>query len=345
MEMPTRELGTTGISISVIGLAGWTIEHGGYPLGWNRATPQQLKQTLRYGIEAGINWIDTASTYGLGASETVIGSLLADLPEGDRPYVFTKGGVVWDASNPSAQASSVLKPSVIRAQCEESLRRLGVERLDLYEFHWPDELGTPIEESWAVMQELIAEGKVRHGGLSGFPPSLIERCETAAHVDVVQAELSLLDRQSAWAVLPWCEMNRTGFLAWGALGSGRLCEPVTTRVAVLSTPTGRSLLPLDHDDRRRVLPLLVTLNTVARRHGTSPPAVAVAWTLSWPGVSGVVVGARHGGEIERWLHAGELELTDEDFGDLASALTVGRYDEGPALPYPVLDQWRLEALA
>jgi aryl-alcohol dehydrogenase-like predicted oxidoreductase len=343
MEMPIRQLGKTDMSISAIGLGGWTIEHGGYPLGWNRSTPQQLKQTLRRGIDAGINWIDTASSYGLGTSEAIIGSLLADLPEDERPYVFTKGGVVWDASNPGATASSILRPTVIRVQCEESLKRLGVERLDLFQFHWPDELGTPIEESWAALQDLIAEGKVRYGGLSGFPPSLIERCESVAHVDVVQDELSLLDRQSAWAVLPWCEMNRTGFLAWGALGSGRLCAPIAASVAVLSMRTTHSLLPIDHDDHRRRLPLLVTLNSVARRHGTTMPALAVAWALAWPGVSGVAVGARHAGEIEGWLRAGEVELTEEDFGDLASALAVARCDEGPAIPYPVLDQWRLQA--
>jgi aryl-alcohol dehydrogenase-like predicted oxidoreductase len=342
MDMPMRRLGDTDLSISVLGLGGWTIEHGGYPLGWNRSTPRQVRQTLRHAIEAGINWIDTAASYGFGASESIIGDLLRELPEDERPYVFTKGGVVWDASNPGARASSVLKPSVIRAQCEQSLERLGVERIDLFQFHWPDELGTPVEESWMVMQDLVTEGKVRYSGLSGFAPSQIERCETVAHVDAVQDELSLLNRQAAWEVLPWCEMNRTGFLAWGALGSGRLCEPIAASVATFSLRTGRGLLSRHQDDRRRRLPLLVTLNTVARRRETTPPAVALAWALAWPGVAGVVVGARHAGEVEGWLRAGEVELTDEDFADLASALAVGRHDEGPALPYPVLDEWRLQ---
>jgi aryl-alcohol dehydrogenase-like predicted oxidoreductase len=345
MQMPIRQLGKTDMSISALGLGGWTIEHGGYPLGWNRSTPEQLRQTLRHGIKAGINWIDTASSYGFGTSETVIGGLLRELPEDDRPYVFTKGGVVWDASNPGARASSILKPSVIRRQCEESLKRLGVERLDLFQFHWPDELGTPVEESWGVMQGLITEGKVRYGGLSGFPPSQIERCEDVAHVDVVQDELSLRRRQAAWEVLPWCEMNQTGFLAWGALGSGRLCEPIAASVTVMSMWADRNLLSFRDDEHHRRLPLLVTLNTVAGRHETTPPAVALAWTLAWPGVSGVAVGTRHAGEIEGWLPAVEVELTDEDFADLAAALTVARYDEGPALPYPVLDEWRLQGTA
>jgi aryl-alcohol dehydrogenase-like predicted oxidoreductase len=340
MEMPIRQLGTTDMSISMVGLGGWTVEDGSYPLGWSRTTPKRLKRTLRHGIEGGINWIDTASIYGLGNSEAIIGALLEELPEDDRPYVFTKGGAVWDASNPGARASSILQPSVIRTQCEESLLRLGVDRIDLFQFHWPDELGTPVEESWAIMRGLIAEGKVRYGGLSGFPPSQIERCDAVAHVDVVQDRLSLFDRRAAWDTLPWCEMNETGFLAWGALGSGRLCEPISASAAVLS-PWPDDMLPADRDERRRRLPLLVALAEVAGRHGTTPAAIAVAWTLAWPGVSGVVVGARDEDQIDGWLRAGQVDLAEEDFTELATALAAGHYDEGPALPWPTLDEWRV----
>ena len=132
---------------------------------------------MRHAIEAGINWIDTAAVYGLGHSEEVVGQLLRQLPASDRPFIFTKCGLVWDPDDRMAPPREVLKPESIRRECEASLRRLGVERIDLYQFHWPDETGTPVEESWAAMVKLIEQGKIRAAGVSNFDVRLLDSCE------------------------------------------------------------------------------------------------------------------------------------------------------------------------
>lgn len=141
---------------------------------------------MRRALELGINWIDTAAVYGLGHSEQVVGGFLRSLPAYERPFVFTKCGLVWDEGNPMQEPKRVLKPESIRAECEASLRRLGIERIDLYPFHWPDESGAPVEDSWAEMLRLIEGGKVRLGGVSNFDVGLLDRCAAIHHVDSLQ---------------------------------------------------------------------------------------------------------------------------------------------------------------
>lgn len=140
---------------------------------------------MRHALELGINWIDTAAVYGLGHSEEVVGRL-RELPPAERPFVFTKCGLIWDQQNRMAQPRQVLSPDPIRIECEASLRRLGVERIDLYQFHWPDETGTAVEDSWAAMVRLLEAGKVRVVGVSNFNVELLDRCEALRHVDSLQ---------------------------------------------------------------------------------------------------------------------------------------------------------------
>src|SRR3954471_9347456 len=174
--LPTRTLGK-GLQLSTVGFGAWAIGGGGWAFGWGPQDDAASIATMRRALELGINWIDTAAVYGLGHSEEVVGKLLRELPQSERPFVFTKCGLVWDRLNPMAEPMRVLTPASIRSECEASLRRLGVERIDLYQFHWPDETGTPVEDSWAEMLRLIEEGKVRVGGVSNFDVSLLERCE------------------------------------------------------------------------------------------------------------------------------------------------------------------------
>jgi len=147
-------------------------------------TPQIA--AMRHALELGVNWIDTAATYGLGHSEEVVGRLLREMPASERPLIFTKCGLVWDERNRMSEPRGVLKPESIRRECEASLRRLGVERIDLYQFHWPDDTGTPVEDSWTEMMRLIEQEKVRLAGVSNFDVPLLERCEAIRHVDSLQ---------------------------------------------------------------------------------------------------------------------------------------------------------------
>jgi aryl-alcohol dehydrogenase-like predicted oxidoreductase len=155
MTLPTCPLGRSGLQITRVGFGSWAVGGGGWAYGWGPQDDSASLATMRHALDRGVNWIDTAAVYGLGHSEKIVGLLLRDIPAAQRPYVFTKCGLVWDARNPMEEPRRLLTPDSIRRECESSLRRLGVERIDLYQFHWPDESGTPIEESWAAMAQLF----------------------------------------------------------------------------------------------------------------------------------------------------------------------------------------------
>src|SRR5438445_12394074 len=184
--LPRRRLGSSGIEITTVGFGAWAAGGGGWAFGWGPQDDEASLAAMRRAVERGVNWIDTAAVYGLGHSEQVVGRLMRGLPAAERPLVFTKCGLSWDERTPMVQAKRILRPEPIRAECEASLRRLGVERIDLYQFHWPDNTGIPIEDSWAEMLGLIEEGKVRLGGVSNFDVGLLERCDAIRHVDSLQ---------------------------------------------------------------------------------------------------------------------------------------------------------------
>src|SRR5271157_4717884 len=153
MSLPKRSLGLSGVPITETGFGAWALGGGGWAYGWGPQDDDESILTIRHALEHGVNWIDTAAVYGLGHSEEVVGKLLRELPPSQRPLIFTKCGLSWDEKNPMEAAKRTLKPESIRRECEDSLRRLGVERIDLYQFHRPDETGTPVEDSWAAMTE------------------------------------------------------------------------------------------------------------------------------------------------------------------------------------------------
>src|ERR1700704_4144251 len=177
MELLTRPLGTSGLQITQVGFGAWAIGGGNWAYGWGSQDDTGSVAAIKHAIASGINWVDTAAVYGLGHSEEVVGRALREIPAADRPFVFTKGGQVGDPTRPFAEPQHNLRPQSIRKEIEASLRRLGVERIDLYQFHWPDTIGTPIEESWGEMANLIKAGKVRAGGVSNFNVHLLTRCE------------------------------------------------------------------------------------------------------------------------------------------------------------------------
>jgi aryl-alcohol dehydrogenase-like predicted oxidoreductase len=176
MRLSNRPLGSSGVMITTVGFGAWAIGGGGWSFGWGPQDDEASLATMRHALDCGINWIDTAAVYGLGHSEELVGRLLRELSGSDRPLVFTKGGLIWDEQKRMELPDRVLKPQSIRQECEASLRRLGVDRIDLYQFHWPDESGTHVEDSWGEMVRLIDGGKVRMGGVSNFDVTLLERC-------------------------------------------------------------------------------------------------------------------------------------------------------------------------
>jgi aryl-alcohol dehydrogenase-like predicted oxidoreductase len=289
---------------------------------------------MRHALDLGINWIDTAAVYGLGHSEEVVGRLLRDLPDSQRPYIFTKCGLIWDETQRMTVPRRVLKPESIRRECEASLRRLGVERIDLYQFHWPDDTGTPVEESWSEMAKLVDEGKVRAAGVSNFNTELLERCAKVRHVDSLQPPFSLISRRVADAEIPWCAQHDTGVICYSPMQSGLLTDGFTaSRVANLAADDWRRrAAEFNEPNLSRNLSLRDALRPVAQRHSVSVSAVAIAWTLAWPGVTGAIVGARKPEQVDGWIQAATLELTAADLEEIASAVRSTKAGAGPVQP-------------
>jgi aryl-alcohol dehydrogenase-like predicted oxidoreductase len=332
--IPTHPLGRTGLNITRVGFGAWAIGGGGWSFGWGPQDDADSIATMRHALELGINWIDTAAVYGLGHSEEVVGRLLDDLPSSDRPFVFTKCGLTWDERDRMKPSARVLKPDSIRRECEASLRRLGVERIDLYQFHWPDETGTPVEESWGAMARLVDEGKVRFAGVSNFNVELLERCEAVRHVDSLQPPFSLIHRGAGDTEIAWCEGHETGVIGYSPMQSGLLTDSFTAeRVASLAQDDWRrQSADFNQPNLSRNLALRDGLRSIAKRHGTSVSCIAIAWTLTWPGVSGAIVGARSPKQVEGWIDAASIRLSEQDVDEIAAAISRTRAGQGPSRP-------------
>lgn len=333
-SLPTRPLGTSGLNLTPVGFGAWAAGGGAWAYGWGPQDDDESLDAMHRALALGVNWIDTAAVYGLGHSEEVVGRLLRDLPEADRPYVFTKGGLVWNEGDRMATPVQTLEPESIQAEVEASLRRLGVERIDLYQFHWPDAIGTPVEDSWAALMRLVEQGKVRAAGVSNFDVGLLRRCETIGHVDSLQPPFSLIRREAAAAEIPWCAEHGTGVIAYSPMQSGLLTDRFdAARVAGLAPDDWRRRSAEFREPRlERNLALRDALRPVARRHGATVSAVAVAWTLAWPGVTGAIVGARSARQVEGWIGATALELTGEDLDEIGAAIEQSGAGSGPARP-------------
>ena len=332
--LPTRALGTSGLHLTTVGFGAWAAGGGEWAFGWGPQDDDESLDAMRRALALGVNWIDTAAVYGLGHSEELVGRLLRDLPVGDRPYVFTKGGMVWNERDRMAAPVQTLSPESIRTEVEASLRRLGVERIDLYQFHWPDAVGTPIEDSWATLADLVEQGKVRAAGVSNFDVALLDRCEAIRHVDSLQPPFSLIRREVAEREIPWCAEHGTGVIAYSPMQSGLLTDRFdAARVAGFAPDDWRRRSAEFRPPRlERNLALRDALRPVARRHGATVSAAAVAWTLTWPGVTGAIVGARSARQVEGWIGAAALQLTSEDLDEIAAAIERTRAGAGPVRP-------------
>ncbi|MFE6687722.1 aldo/keto reductase [Streptomyces sp. NPDC057743] len=347
-DLPTLPLGTTGMDITRVGFGSWAVSGSGWLFGWGATDDEESVAAIRHAVASGVNWIDTAAVYGLGHSEELVGKALAALPEAERPYVFTKAGLVWDPDNPQAAPRRTMEPASVRREIDASLRRLGVDRIDLYQVHWPDTgesleyagdgsgpvspNATPLEEYWQVMADLKAEGKVRAIGLSNHAPELLDAAERIAHVDVIQPPFSAINRSAA-AEVAWARAHDTGVIVYSPLQSGLLTGTFSAaRVAGLPADDWRT----GHHDFTTGLTanlrLAEGLRPVAERHGASVAEVAIAWALAWPGITGAIVGARTPRQVDGWIAAGAVRLTRADLDEITAAITSSGAGTGPARP-------------
>lgn len=332
-SLPIRALGSRGPRLTEVGFGAWAIGGGDWTYGWGPQDDADSIAAIHRSLELGINWIDTAAVYGLGHSEEVVERALRGVD--DRPLVFTKCGMVWHDQADGVPRPN-LRPDEIRRECDESLRRLDVECIDLYQFHWPDtQTGTPIEESWGVMADLVAQGKVRWAGVSNFTVEMLERCEPILHVDSLQPPFNAVQRVAAARLLPWCLSNGTGVIVYSPMMSGLLTERFSSaRMAELDATDWRHGMPdvFAEPALSRNLALRDAMVPIAERHGTSVAAVAVAWTLAWPGVTAGIVGARNAAQVDGWITAPEVALSAADLDAIAAGIAATGAGEGPSRP-------------
>ena len=310
--METRRLGHTDMHITTVGLGAWAIGGAGWLNGWGPQDDADSIATIQRAVERGINWIDTAAVYGLGHSEEVVGRAVQGMRE--RPYIFTKCSRVWD--DPMT-IKSVLKADSVRRECEDSLRRLGVEAIDLYQVHWPRP-EEDIEEGWRTLAELQRAGKVRWIGVSNFNVAQLRRAQAIAPVASLQPPYSLLNREVEREVLPFCQEQGIGVIVYSPMKSGLLSGKMTRERALgLPADDWRTRNPDFQEPRlSRNLALVERLRAVGARHGATPGEVAIAWTLRNPAVTGAIVGMRRPEQVDELVRAGQLRLSDADLAEI-----------------------------
>ncbi len=319
--------------LSRVGLGTWAQGGGGWAAGWGPQDDRESIAAIHAAVQAGINWIDTAPAYGHGHAEEVLGQAMAQIAEADRPFVFTKLGRRWDPADPMAPLRTALAADSIQREVEESLRRLRTDRIDLLQVHWPADDGTPIEEYWGALVRLREQGKIRAAGLSNHNVAQLTEAEQVGHVDSLQPPFSMIKRAAA-AEIGWCAEHQTGVIVYSPLQAGLLSGAMTAqRVAAMPADDWRSRNPEFAGDKLdRNLELAERLRPVAERHGTTQSAIAIAWTLAWPGVTGAIVGARRPVQLKGWIAAGSLRLDDADLDELAAAIDATGAGTGPARP-------------
>jgi aryl-alcohol dehydrogenase-like predicted oxidoreductase len=308
--LQTVKFGRTGMEITPIGFGAWAIGGGGWAAAWGPQDDDEAVGAIRRAVELGVNWVDTAAVYGLGHSEELVAQALKSVPESERPYVFTKCSLVWDGEG---DISNVLEKDSVKRECEESLRRLQTDVIDLYQIHWPrpDEY---IEEGWEAMAELKDEGKVRHIGVSNFDVSQMERIGEIAPVETLQPPYNMLNRGVEEEILPYCGENDIGVIVYSPMRSGLLTGKMTPeRVANLpSDDWRRNAQDFQEPRLSRNLELVELLEEIGADHGLSPGEVAIAWTLRHPAVTAAIVGGRRPDQVDGIIGAAELRLSEDE---------------------------------
>jgi len=311
--MNTRKLGNSDLMITPIGFGAWAVG-GPWQFGWGEQSDRDSTAAIHRALELGINWIDTAAVYGLGHSEEVVAQALRDW-EGQRPYVFTKCGMVW---NEQGEIGYSLRPKSIRRECEASLRRLNIGVIDLYQIHWPADDLVETLEGWAAMGDLQKEGKVRWIGASNFSLQELQRANGIAPMTSLQPPYSLVRRDAEKELLPFCERENIGVIVYSPMASGLLTGAMTRdRLANLPADDWRRGNPDFQEPRfSKNLALVERLGAVGARHGKSPGEVAIAWTLRHSAVTGAIVGARNAKQVDGIIGAATFRLTPDEIREI-----------------------------
>jgi aryl-alcohol dehydrogenase-like predicted oxidoreductase len=312
----TRRLGTSDLHITPIGYGAWAIGGGNWEYAWGSQDDDESIKTIEHAIDSGINWIDTAAVYGLGHSEEIVGNALKNIAS--KPYVFTKCSMRWDADR---QIYRSLKAASVQEELENSLRRLGVDTIDLYQVHWPDP-DAEIEEGWEALARLQQQGKVRYLGVSNFNVEQMKRAQKIAPITSLQPPYSLLNRNVESQVLPYCLENKIGVINYSPMVSGLLTGKMTAeRIQQMPADDWRKRSANFNEPKlSRNLKLVEILREIGDSHGVQPGVIAIAWTLRHPAITAAIVGARRPDQVEGVLPAASLRLSDQEAERIESFL-------------------------
>jgi aryl-alcohol dehydrogenase-like predicted oxidoreductase len=311
--LKTRKLGNSSLNLTTVGIGTWPMAGSGRT-GWGPQDDQDSITSIRRGLERGINWIDTAPNYGLGHSEEVVGMAIKGISP--KPIISTKCLFMW---KPDGTPVMRLDRERVRIQCENSLKRLNIDTIDMYMIHWPDPIQY-VEEAWETLVELKKEGKVRTIGVSNFTVAQMEMLKPIHPIAFMEPPYSMLERKVEEEILDYCRKNNIGVVVYSPLQQGLLTGAI------------KSIDDLAADDVRRRNPLFkepsfsANLNLarelapIAKKYGRSVAQLAIAWVLRRPEVTSAITGPRVPAEIEDTIKAGEWELTKEDIAAVEKLL-------------------------
>lgn len=310
--MQKRQLGNSDLEITPIGFGAWAIGGPGWEYAWGAQDDQDSISAIHAALDAGINWIDTAAVYGIGHSEEIVAKALQGRSE--RPYVFTKCSLLWDEQG---SIRGCLKADSIRKECEDSLKRLNVDTIDLYQVHWPNP-NEDIEEGWTELAELQKQGKLRYIGVSNFNVEQMKRAQSIAPVTSLQPPYSLVARGVEDEILPYCLQQNIGVIVYSPMQAGLLSGKMTKeRAASLPDDDWRKTSHhFNEPNLSRNLRLVEILRAIGDRHGRTPGEVAIAWTLNNPAVTAAIVGFRNADQVEGMIGALDFRLNSSEISEI-----------------------------
>lgn len=315
--MQTKRLGNSDLDITPLGVGAWAIGGGGWAFAWGSQDDNDSIQAIRAALDAGINWIDTAAVYGLGHSEEIVAKALEGVAK--KPYVFTKCERRWDENRTIYKS---LKRDSIREECENSLRRLKLDVIDLYQIHWP-EPDEDIEEGWEALAQLKAEGKVRWIGVSNFNVTQLKRAQAISPITSLQPPYSLISPEIEEEILPYCQQQNIGTIVYSPMKSGLLTGKMTReRIAAMPDDDFRKRTPHFQEPKlSQNLALVELLREIGNKHGRTPGEVAIAWTLRHPAVTAAIVGLRSEAQLAGVIGAAEFRLSKEELASIEAFAT------------------------
>ncbi len=307
-KFSTKTLGNSDLHLTPIGYGAWAIGGGNWEFAWGAQDDSESLRTIERALDSGLNWIDTAAIYGLGHSEEIVGKALKDRSQ--KPYVFTKCSMRWSADG---QIQRSLKAASLREEVEASLKRLGVDTIDLYQIHWPNP-EDEIEEAWTTLAKFKEEGKVRHIGVSNFNVQQMKRIQKIAPITSLQPPYSMLRRAIEEEILPFCRQHNIGVINYSPMLSGMLTGKMTAeRVRNMPEDDWRKRSPNFQSPKlERNLELAGLLGEIGKEHGVQAGVVAIAWTLRNPAITAAIVGARRPDQVDGILPAATFRLSDAE---------------------------------